>query len=122
MGELASGSAFPLDSGAQRKNILTTARGASILLGGKLFMYGARFVMFVLIARLLGAEQYGLYNLALTAATIAGSVGVLGLDAALVRYVAVYRSRGDEARLWGTLQLGAIGGGLVASSAAWSSS
>jgi O-antigen/teichoic acid export membrane protein len=55
---------------------------------------------------MLGAEQYGLYSLALSVANIAIGLSIFGLDAALVRYVAIQAGRRDEAGIWGTLQVG----------------
>ncbi len=86
--------------------ILTAAKGGGIVFAGKLFAYGARFVIGFILARLLGAEQFGLYNLALTAATMAGGFALLGLDSGLVRYVSLFAGRKDTAGLWGTIQMG----------------
>jgi O-antigen/teichoic acid export membrane protein len=103
------------------RNILTAAKGGGIMFVGRLFAYISRFIIAFLLARLLGAEQYGLYQLTLTTATLAGGLALLGLDTALVRYVALFASRRDEAGLWGALQIGLgitavlsvlIGGGL----------
>jgi O-antigen/teichoic acid export membrane protein len=57
------------------------------------------------LARLLAAHQFGLYNLALTAAEIATGLSALGLDTALVRYIPVFANRRDEAGIWGVLQI-----------------
>lgn len=86
--------------------ILATAKGGGIIFVGKVFTYGTRFATTVVLARLLGAEQYGIYNLALSAAAIAGSLALIGLDSALVRYVALWRSRRDDNAVWGTIQVG----------------
>lgn len=91
---------------AANGNILAAAKGGSIVFGGKLYTYVCRIIMTILMARILGAEQYGLYNLALVAASIAGGLAVLGLDTGLVRYIAIFASRRDEARMWGALQIG----------------
>jgi len=109
MAELAGpGEALPLPRLTESTALVSAAKGTSILLAGKLFTYVARLVMTVLVSRLLGADQYGLYSMSLTAATVAGSIGVLGLDTTLVRYIARYRGRRDQAGLWGTLQMGAF--------------
>jgi O-antigen/teichoic acid export membrane protein len=96
------------------QNILLTAKGGSIVFVGKLFNFGSRLVITFLLTRLLGPEQYGLYNIALSAATIASGLALLGLDTALMRYVALYASRRDEGRVWGSLQI-AIGISMVLS-------
>jgi len=88
------------------RNILTVAKGGGITFAGKLFLSASRFVIAVLLARLLGAEQYGLYNLAISAGSVTAGLALLGLDSALVRYVALSASRRDEAGLWGALQIG----------------
>lgn len=100
------------------QNILLTAKGGSALFIGKLFTFGSRFVVTFLLTRLLGPEDYGLYNVALSAAALASGFALIGLDDALVRYIALYASRNDEERLWGSIQVG-LGFWLVLS-AIWS--
>jgi len=90
------------------RNILAAAKGGGIVFVGKVFTYGSRFLIAFLLARLLGAEGYGSYNLALSAATIAGGLALVGLDAALLRYIALWRSRSDDAGVWGALQVGLV--------------
>lgn len=87
-------------------NIFLTAKGGSALFVGKLFTFASRFIVALLLTRLLGPEQYGLYNIALSAGTLASGLALMGLDGALVRYVALYASRHDEERVWGSLQIG----------------
>lgn len=91
-----------------KKNINLAAKGSGIIVGGRLFAYGTRFVMALVLARWLGAESYGLYKLAISAAAIVAGVAALGLDSALVRYVAILRRQKDEDGLWGALQLGVV--------------
>lgn len=88
------------------RNILLTAKGSGIVAVGRIFAQGSRFVIIALLARLLGAEQYGLYNLAITAATLTSQLAQLGLNSALVRYVAILAGRQDDEGLWGALQVG----------------
>lgn len=88
------------------QNILTAAKGGGIVFTGTVFRFGSRFVIGILLARLLGAEQLGLYNLALTAATVAAGLALLGLTSAMVRYISFFAGRRDTAGLWGTLQIG----------------
>jgi O-antigen/teichoic acid export membrane protein len=86
--------------------VLTAAKGGGIAVAGTLFAYAMRFVMGIVLARFLGAEQFGLYSLALTAAQVAAGLAWLGLPPALVRYVSLFASRQDAEGLWGTLQIG----------------
>lgn len=89
--------------------MLATAKGGSILAAGKLIELGGRFITALLLARLLGAGEYGMYNLALSAATIVAAVAGFGLDSAMIRYVAIQSKKQDGAGLWGTVQLGIVG-------------
>jgi O-antigen/teichoic acid export membrane protein len=85
--------------------MLFTARSGTIRTAGTLFEYGSRFLIAFLLARFLGAEQYGLYQLTLVAGAIAANLALFGLDDALVRYIPILTSRRDEAGVWGTLQI-----------------
>jgi O-antigen/teichoic acid export membrane protein len=87
------------------QHVLNTAKGGGIITIGRLYAYANRFVITLLLARLLGAEQYGVYSLALSVAAITSTISMLGLDDAVMRYVAIYSSRRDESGLWGALQV-----------------
>lgn len=89
-----------------KHNILFVAKGGGITFAGKMFLSAIRLLTAVILARLLGAEQYGLYNLSLSAANIAVVLSVFGLDTALIRYIAILDGRDDEEGVWGTIQLG----------------
>lgn len=89
-------------------DLMVAARGGGAVFAGRLFAWGSRFVLAVLLARVLGAEDYGLYTLALTIATVGSSFAILGLDAALVRFGAVFTGRDDRAGLRGTLRIGIL--------------
>jgi len=88
------------------RNLLRVVQGGGITLFGKMFTNASRFVMAFLLARLLGASQYGMYQVALNMSTLAVSVAMIGLDTAMLRYIAISVSRKDEKMLWGTLQIG----------------
>ena len=89
-----------------RTDVSAAARGGGIVFGGKLFAWGARFVLAVLLARLLGAAEYGLYTVALSIAAVGSALAVFGLDSAMIRYLSVYAARGDGPRMRGSLQIG----------------
>lgn len=94
--------------------MLATAKGGSFLAAGTMFEYVSRFGIAFLLARLLGAEQYGMYTLAISAATIIASLSMLGLDSTMVRYIAIQARKKDEEAVWGTIQIG-IGFSLIVS-------
>ena len=94
------------DIGISDKHLRTTAAGGTLVFLGKLFVKGVRFLVAILMARFLAAEQFGLYNLGLTVAEIVAALAGVGLGTALVRYIPVFRRNGDQAGIWGTIQLG----------------
>ncbi len=103
-------------------DILVAAKGGGIIFMGTLFEYAGRFIFGIVVARFIGAEQFGLYNLALTPLTILSVVALLGLRESMTRYIPIFVRRRDEQGLWGTLQIGlglttlssiVLGGGLV---------
>jgi O-antigen/teichoic acid export membrane protein len=96
----------PSHPAATERNALTAAKGGSITFAGALFAYGVRFVIGIILAQLLGPEQFGLYRLAFTAAVFASGLSLLGIPAALVRYVALFNGRRDDDSLWGVIQIG----------------
>jgi O-antigen/teichoic acid export membrane protein len=99
------------------RHVVLAAKGGGMVFAGRLFVWGSRFGMAVLLARLLGADRYGLYNITLTIATLGSAFAVIGLDSALIRYVAVFSRRGDRQGLLGTLRVG-IGLPMLVSGAA----
>lgn len=64
------------------------------------------FVLNVFIGRLLGAEGAGLYFLALSVVTIGAVITKLGLDNALLRFIATGASSSDWNKVVGVFQMG----------------
>jgi O-antigen/teichoic acid export membrane protein len=87
-------------------HILHTAKGVGFLGVGSMFGHITRFLTALLLARVLGAEGMGMYALGLTAAGLFASLAALGLDDAMVRYLAIQSSRRDGPGVAGTLQIG----------------
>ena len=101
---------------SSREGILQTAKGGGFLAGGSTFALISRFGIAFILARSLGAADYGLYNLAVSAVAIFAGVASLGMDSAMVRYVSILVARKTERGVWGTLQIGAgVGavGGII---------
>jgi O-antigen/teichoic acid export membrane protein len=88
------------------ENILATAKGTGFLAGGSFFEFAGRFIIALLLARVLGPGNYGLYVLAISAAALFAGISQLGLDDAMVRYVAILSGRGDHQGVRGTIQVG----------------
>lgn len=88
------------------RNIVGVAKGGGITLAGKMFTNATRLVTAFLLARLLGAEQYGMYQLSLNVITLVAGLVLLGFDRALTRFMAISVARRADEKTWGTLQLG----------------
>lgn len=88
------------------QNISVVAGGGGVTFSGKLFTNVLRLGTAILLARILGADELGLYNLALSGLSIAMGISLFGLDAALVRFIAVMSGRGDDEGIWDVLQVG----------------
>jgi len=96
----------PVTPSRLNQGVISTAKGGSVIMIGRLFNYGCRFIITFILARSLGPEQYGMYNLAIIAATIGGGIALFGLDTTLMRYIAVMNSRKDRQGVWGAIQVG----------------
>ena len=79
------------------------AKGAGfVLIGtliGRVFGYGSRMV----IARFLGASDYGLISLGFAALTIAAALAAVGLPTGITRYVSFYKGKDDKGKMKGTI-------------------
>lgn len=61
---------------------------AAVAFGVKLAAAGCNFILSLVLARTLGIEGTGIYYLAFTLATIGATVGKVGLDTLLIRFIA----------------------------------
>lgn len=97
-------------------------RAASLRMAG--FAFSIRvasaaigFLSQIVLARLLGAYEYGIFSLVFVAALLSGGLACLGMQTAALKFVATYRASGDMERLRGILfasRLVAIGLATVA--------
>ena len=76
--------------------------------GVALILKGAQVILFfwfnILIARFLGAEGLGLFSLSFTITMVVALLGRMGLDNALVKFIAIYADKGDWPRVKGTFR------------------
>jgi O-antigen/teichoic acid export membrane protein len=84
------------------------AHRAGIVLVIQIVGAGLAYLLQVLLARLLGATGYGVYSYVFICVSFAALAAGLGLPAAAVRYLPVYRLRGDWGRIHGFLRLSRI--------------
>lgn len=75
------------------------ARGAGIGLGGNIVYYAISYLFGILVARQVGAEQYGLYTLGVTAVSLMSRLAIVGLDRGLMRFASISRGEGRGALL-----------------------
>lgn len=78
------------------------AKGAGIGFTGTLIGTALGFFSRMIIARFLGASDYGLISLACAGMTIAVALSLVGLPAGIQRYVSFYKGKGDKGRIKGT--------------------
>jgi len=103
------------DTSDFENNISAVAKGGGITFIGKLFTNVIRLALAIVLARVLGTTQLGYYNLALSAGNIAMGIALFGLDASVIRFIAIMVARDDEEGTWESIQIG-IGISLFLSS------
>ena len=77
---------------SQDSHIVDVVRGASIAGVLKILSGILQFGLTVVLGRVLGAQDAGVYFLALTTTTIAATIGRVGLDSAVIRFVSALAS------------------------------
>ncbi len=100
------------DLAAVEREIGQIARGAGVGLGGNAVNTAVSYLFGILVARQIGAEQYGLYTLAVTAVTLVSRFTITGLDRGLLRFASISRSQGQGQQLNRLIAL-ALGIGAV---------
>ena len=92
-------------------------KGASLAFILKALGSGLAFGLNIAIARLLGAEGAGIYFLALSVTAIGSVIGRVGLDNALLRFVAIHSTHNEWNKLNGvyklSMRIAIIASGLV---------
>jgi len=89
------------------ESLRTIAKGAGVSFIGAFIGLGLGYLSRIIIARWLGAEDYGLISLGYAAMTICATLSLVGLPAGIQRYVSFYKGKGDKGRIKGTI-LGAL--------------
>jgi O-antigen/teichoic acid export membrane protein len=92
------------------RNLGQISRHSAVFFLGTLFTMGAGYLVKIYVARVLGAEQLGLYALGMTMVSLVQMAGMLGLQGTAPRFVAVYNATGqfDQLRGFLTRSTGAI--------------
>ncbi len=85
------------------KELSTVAKGAGIAFTGKVSGTGLKYITQIIIARLLGTKLFGIYALGLVVYEVAELISRMGLHLGAVRYVSIYKGRGELQKLKGIL-------------------
>lgn len=85
-----------------------TATGALFLFGGGALATFLSAICGIIVANLLGPELYGIYSLAFVIPGFLVVFTGLGINAALTRYVAYYKSRGEDSRVASLIKRGLL--------------
>lgn len=93
----AGSQAIGANDGSGAVHTLLVAKGGAIVFAGTVGGYTFGYAFYFLIARLFGPARFGEYVLALNISRVLVVICVLGLDAAIIRFVAKYHSAGDTA-------------------------
>ena len=88
------------------REVLGMARGGALNLSGALFSQIAFFFITVLLARVLGRAQVGLYAQGFAFLSLLGLLALSGFRAGLTRFVAVHLADADPGAVRGTVRLG----------------
>jgi O-antigen/teichoic acid export membrane protein len=93
-----------------KRNMGQISRQSVVFFVGTLFTMAAGYLVKIYVARVLGAEQLGIYALGMTLVSLTQVVGTLGLSGTAARYVAVYSATGklDDLRGFLTRSLGVV--------------
>ena len=91
---------------AQQSNLSYAAKGGSIIFAGRILEFVGRFFIGILLARFMGASEYGVYNLADSALALTTVLCFVGLDKGIIHFLPIFRQRDDTPRQWGIILLG----------------
>lgn len=93
-----------IGEGGELQSVLSRGAGSAFLL--KVIGAGLAFGVQVLLARLMGVTDYGIYIYAYTWAKMLVLVGRMGADKGLIRFMPEYRSHEQWGRFRGALRFG----------------
>jgi len=79
------------------------AKGAGIAFTGTFIGTALGYLSRMIIARFLGASDYGLISLGFAVMNIAATLSLVGFNTGIQRFVSFYKGKGDEGRIKGTI-------------------
>lgn len=84
-------------------HLASVLRGAASVLAIRVAGAGIAYVSMVLLARWMGAFEFGIYAYVWTWVILVGTMAPLGLNTSILRFVPEYTARARWGRLWGLL-------------------
>lgn len=86
--------------------LVKLARGGFAALSIKMAAAGLSFLMFLVLARAMSAEEFGRFGFAFSLATLLSVIGSFGQRMVVLRFAPVYEEAGDKAALTGVVRFG----------------
>ena len=88
------------------EELLKIARNAGIGGGGILISSLIAYLSSIIVTRVVGAEYYGIFYLAITIFMLGSLLASLGLNQGMLRYISLYSGQGDYSRIKGIVLFG----------------
>lgn len=79
----------------KNEDISTVASGASVVFFGKVFRSLTQYFLLIILSRMLGVKDFGLYVLGISLISFAAMIGRMGLDNAAIRFVSIHNGAGE---------------------------
>lgn len=86
--------------------LIAIAKNAGLGIGGRLFFLSVRFCTVLLVTRTIGPEQYGIFVLTVSIIAIVGALSLMGLQPAMVKFVAQYKAKRNISLVKGVIAFG----------------
>ena len=92
-----------LEQGIHKKELSTIAKGATVTFIGMMAESLIRYIYMIVIARMLGAELFGLFMLGFTIIIMANLLSRLGLECGVTKHVSLFNGVSDRPRMKGAI-------------------
>ncbi len=93
---------------SSKPDLLIVAKGGVIILVGVMIENILRLPVGILLARFLGPEKLGFYQITVSTVMVLAGISILGFRMSLIRFIPVYISSGDLSGLLGVVRMGII--------------
>ena len=101
---VTTGSQQMVQAAAHVPQLVRIARGTALFAAGTVFGLGLNYVYGIVLARLLGADDFGLYSLGLALFNVLTVIAIAGLDNAALKFVADTKAQGNSNQINGVVR------------------